>query len=273
MFSRIIIFTLILTAPLSAFAFDWAQFNLNPADASDESKSFDELAQETIEKLTDEKGRTLTLRYRGEVTEETARSVSILFEKLYSFKSIKASTLNFRVSGNIIDVILIPESFEGISEPTSDYMPAGMLFQQSDSLEYNFRIMKDGIFVRVNGVFIDENELTGKLKDAYNHPRDYMRKRDPEYFLRKLDELESSYARLKHENEKLRYAVMTLHNEGFLWGVYPIDKKAIDEVISLKKSDPSLNKEQLAKALKEKGYEIGEDEIFLILSVYFNEFK
>ncbi|HUX51419.1 MAG TPA: hypothetical protein VMW73_11515 [Spirochaetia bacterium] len=90
----------------------------------------------------------------------------------------------------------------------------------------------------------------------------------------RYSELKSSNDTLVNELEKLRYGVMVLHNRGWLFGtIFLPDQKAVKRAVELKTQNPSLTKDQLAKTLQGEGYKISGNELFLVLGLYFDDFK
>jgi hypothetical protein len=153
-------------------------------------------------------------------------------------------------------------------------MPAGMYFVDTDTLTYNFRMTIKSLFLKIKGEFLTEELVCGKMLEAIKNPSAYVRKRDPEYFLRKLEQLETDLDRLKaYDFENLRIGVLTLHNKGFFGGVNLIKKEVIIKVIELKKQSASLSKDQIVEKLKAEKIEASAGEVELILNIYFNEFK
>lgn len=256
------------------YAYDWSA-----KDVKELNKSLSD--NEIIVNLTDSSGRRFTVKYYEQISERDVGIILELNSKFYSWKNMTPAKINYFISNKTIEIVVVPARFKYKEENILKYLPAGMLFVYTDSLSYNYRITRDNIFVRVKGRFKDESELCDKTLEAINDPLAYLKKRDPEFFLTKLTALEDSYLKLQKEHkklvikhEKLLYAVMTLHNTGFLgFGVNPIDKKAVKRILELKKENPSFGSEDIEKKMEKEGFKISDDEIILVLSVYYNEFK
>ncbi|MEI6873758.1 MAG: hypothetical protein WCL50_01375 [Spirochaetota bacterium] len=80
-------------------------------------------------------------------------------------------------------------------------------------------------------------------------------------------------AALRADLEKLRRAVLVLHNLGIFGDVRAIDLAGVEYILKMKAEKPSLLQEEVAGLLDQKGIKMTMNEIFLVFSVYFNEFK
>ena len=78
-----------------------------------------------------------------------------------------------------------------------------MLFIDTDTLTYNFRMKIQGLFIKIKGEYLTEDLILGKMTEAQRNPRAYVRKRDPEYFLRKLEPISIPMAKAKDERAKV----------------------------------------------------------------------
>ena len=275
-------------------AFEWGSKNLTLVDTKEED------IKKTVT-LKDGNGFQFTLSFAKDPEGAMVDKVLNLKERLFQWKLVKIKTLDFVIAGDRVDVVVYPDSYSYKKNDFLPYLPAGMHMIMVDSLEYNFRINVKNYFIRIKGEFTTEADIADKLLEAIKNPRAYIRKRDPEYILKKLDALEegldklrNDHARLqeshvklqanheqlkkaheglREENEKMRYAQLTLHNEGFLWGLYKIRKEAIKKVIELKTKNPAMKNEDIQKQLEKDGVKISTKEVFLIISVYFNIFE
>jgi len=79
--------------------------------------------------------------------------------------------------------------------------------------------------------------------------------------------------RLRAELDILRKAVLTLNNLGIFGDVRIVDSAGIQKILALKKEKPGLLQDEVADILRKEGYKLTSYEIFLVFSVYFNEFR
>jgi hypothetical protein len=98
--------------------------------------------------------------------------------------------------------------------------------------------------------------------------------------LQQLSAIASDLAALKAENELLkaeldilRKAVLTLSNLGIFGDVRTVDSAGIQKILALKKEKPGLLQDEVADILRKENYKLTSYEIFLVFSVYFNEFR
>jgi hypothetical protein len=98
--------------------------------------------------------------------------------------------------------------------------------------------------------------------------------------LQQLSAIAGDLAALKAENERLkaeldilRKAVLTLSNLGIFGDVRTVDSAGIQKILALKKEKPELLQDEVADILRKENYKLTSYEIFLVFSVYFNEFR
>ncbi len=275
----ILILIIFISSPI--FAYDWSKHNIKVENT--ESKE-----TETILTLKAEDNTVFSVRFKDDVDEVAANSILKLNADFRKWKYMEVKSLEFVVQKNLIQTIIIPQKYNYMETDILPHIPAGMMFDYTDSLAYNFRINADNNFIRIEGAFINENILAEKIVKAIKDPILYLTTDNPKFLLRKitdnqktLEDLKNDYLKLLSEHkdlmdrhEKLKNAVMTLHNTGvFGIGVNEINKSLIQKIISLKKENPKLTKDEIVKALEKEKIEFKNYEVFLILSVYYNEFK
>jgi hypothetical protein len=64
-----------------------------------------------------------------------------------------------------------------------------------------------------------------------------------------------------------------LNNRGFFGSIRLPSEEGIAKLVALKEQEPSLSIKEAAERLKSLGIEMTNKEIFLVFSVYFNEFN
>ncbi len=264
-----------------AFSADWKSVGITV-------KSKKNVKDEVNLVVVDKKNRTFFVRYKSEPTQQIIEKISKLNNGFNLWKNMKIGKVSYVVENKIIKVVLIPKSFKYRNKNFVPHLTAGMMFIYEDNLVYNFRITNKRMFIRINGGFISEKKLSQSIYMAIVNPMVYLKRRDPSFFLRKLTKIEDSiidqnkkyeklvekYNILSKKHEKLKYAVLTLNNEGFLgFGINKINIKAIQRILELRKSNPNISKDDLEKQLEKDNIKISGSEIELVLNVYYNEFK
>lgn len=261
--------------------YNWQKENVTVIETKKEKLEAEDKIK-LIEELRDQDGNIFSVTYDPSVPleEKVVKKIIELKRTFFEWKTIQIESIRFVPSFDIIEIVIIPKKYEYGQIDYLPYMPAGMLFIYTDTLTYNFRITRENLFIKIKGEYITEDLLGAKINEAIKNPQAYIRKRDPEYFLAKLEQLENSIdklmsgqVKLKDGNDKLRYGVLTLHNKGFFGGMNLIDKNAIKKIILLKESKPSMTKEEISKSLEKEDIKISSGEIELILNIFLNEFK
>ena len=227
---------------------------------------------ESLLELTDAEGKKVFIQYSGGLDESTIGNVLEIRKVFLGWKNISADRVKFLVSGARMDIAVFPGTFTCGERDMLGYVSAGMQFIYTDSLEYNFRITLENLFIRVRGAYVDEASLCEKMLEAVKNPHDYIRKRDPEYILTRLDRLEERNDRLEKENRLLRNAVMAMHNSGFFRGTTPVSSEVVNRIVEMKKAKPSLTVKQIEEELEKEKIMASSKEISLVLAVYFNEY-
>jgi hypothetical protein len=216
----------------------------------------------------------IKVRYHGELADSWAEKIVELNTRLHRSKYMKPGNMEFFITGESLEILIIPSSFKYLETDFMPYIPGGITFIYDYDLRYNFRITKNNIFLRLNDKYVNEELLCKRMKEAVDDPISYLKKRDPEYFLQKLNELEENMAILKNSQEKLVQSVMFFENSGFLgFGNTPVKSSVIKRVVELKTSDPAMDKDKIKETLSKEKIDATDKEIKLILNVFYNEFK
>ncbi len=299
---KLITLLIIVVSTQALYSFDWSKHELNVESTIVQDS-------ETIITIKDKNEKVFTVKYYNEISDENANSIIKLQKSFDKWRYMKVGSLKFVISNDIIEIVIIPSKFVYNNKNIVPYLPAGMLFIYNAELKYNFRMTKNNLFVRIKGRFKDERKFCRNLLYAVNYPHKYLKKRDPEYFLTKLTQLEnnlqslenrhgkllrkhnalikkhdqlkevfnvfnSEHITLKASHDKLVNAVLVFENTGFLgFGNSEIKKSLAGRIISLKKANPKWKKKEISAALDKEKIKNSGQEIELILAVYFNEFE
>ncbi|HOP63598.1 MAG TPA: hypothetical protein PK358_03735 [Spirochaetota bacterium] len=227
--------------------------------------------------LSDSSANEIKVRFVGELDDKWGEAVVKLNKQFRTWQYMKVAKLEFFVNGNTLEILVIPSSFTYSGLNFMPHIPAGLTFLYDYDLRYNFRVTKNDFFLRINDRFINEKFLCQRMKEAVDDPVAYMKKREPEYFLRKLNELEEAQARTekvsKDNFEKLTRALLYYQNTGFLgFGNTSVKPQVIKRVIELKAATPAITKEKIKTQLDSEKIKVTDKEIQLILDIFYNEF-
>ena len=249
-----------------AFAFDWETRGIRVI----ESGSSDD---ENFLILEDSSSIQLRIRYQNELDEKWANAAADLFRNFKTWNYMKMSRVEFFVTNNSMEIIVIPAQYTYKNVDFVPYIPGGMVFIYDDYLRYNFMVNKDNFFLRINDRFINEEILSMRIKEAVDDPVAYLTKRDPEYFLQKLTELEAEQQLLKENQNRLARSILYFQNTGFLgFGNTPVKNSVIKKIIEIKTADPSIKADAIKAKLAAEKIEASDKEIKLVLNVFYNEF-
>ena len=241
------------------YAYDWGQDGITVVNKAEQDGT-------TELTLKDAKENTFSLKYMSEPDDAMLKNVVKLKGDLYGWKNMTVDSLKFVYDQGGLEISLMPKKFDYEGKNINNYLPSGMQFTYTYLLQYNFRINVNRLFIRIAGDYDTEERVCRKIVDAINNPKEYIRKRDPEYLLTKLEQLEETL-------HKLRTATLMLHNSGFLSGPEPVSRDVVEKVVGMRLLDPVISREKIAENLEKQKVKASSREINLILNVYFNDFK
>jgi hypothetical protein len=261
----IFIFFLMLIS--NAMAYDWAGAGFEETDSGLKG-------DENYLILKDNNSTSIKIRFQGELSDIWAEKIVELNKKFSEWKYMKPDNIDYFINGETLEILVIPSVFKYSDNDFIPYMPGGMTFFYDYALRYNFRVTKNDIFLRLNDKFIEEELLCKRMKEALDDPIAYLKKREPEYFLQKLNELESTMAVLQDSQDKLIKSVLYFQNTGFLgFGNTPVKAAVVKRIVELKSADPSFDKVKIKETFEKEKIEVTDKEIELVLNVLYNEFK
>ncbi len=253
----ILLFLLLFNTSL--FAYEWSNDNITIV-----SKTQDE--DRTSVTLKDQGGNIFNVQYYNTLEEQTAKTIIRLKSDFYGWQNMKVDNLNFTSSEGGLQIAVVPKQYQYKNVDINQYLPSGMLFTYTTQLQYNFRINVSRLFVRIVGDFKDENKLSDKIVDAIQNPQEYIKRREPEYLLMQIERLEDEF-------QKLRYAVLALHNKGVFSGPEQINRDTISHIVNMRINNPKITADEISKSLEKDKIKASDREINLILNIYFNQFQ
>ena len=213
--------------------------------------------------------------YSGTLSSMTINQIISSKNTFYSWSELKIDSLKYIVSKDSVEILITPSSVMSKNENITGNIPAGMLFVLSDNiLQYDFRIMKDNVFVRIKGIFVDKSELFDKIALALEDPILYVRRNEPDYMLEQIDKHEEEIALLRQQLEFTRNTFIMSENSGKL-----IEQDVINAVLEYKKAHTELTtakdvynemkKDEAAYAvIKDNKYKFSQKIVEIILRAY-----
>lgn len=257
----IIIVFLILTG-VHSHAFDWKKFDGEIINTAQDG-------QKTVVTLKDRKNKVFKIIYQDEgMLEKVTPKINKYKKEFYDWREITFTDISFMVFDNYLEVIVIPREIPHGQTDLAKAVPAGITMlspPDQEKMHYDFRIIKDDYFLRIEGDYINEEELITKLRYAYDYPLVYLRRADPG--------LAKDVIPNTATDERTRQALLYLFNEDWNGRPKSVPPGTINKVIELKENNPWMSKQELWKALKKDKVKISKRELELILIIYFNEFE
>ena len=265
---KIYVLLVLFALTSSAYAYNWSAAGFQEISSGVED-------DENYLILKDNNSVTIKIRFHDEAPRGWEDQVVELNKKFTQWKYMKSSAIDYLVTSNSLEVLITPNHFTYNNNDFLPYIPGGMTFILYDyGINYNFRVTKDNIFLRLNDKFIDEESLCKRIKEALDDPVLYLKKREPEYLLQKLNELESDIAQLKMYHDRLANSVLYLHNTGiFGIGNTPVKSSLIKKVVELKTNEPTLTLDKIKEQLDKEKVDYSNKELKLILNIFYNEFN
>lgn len=121
--------------------------------------------------------------------------------------NIKSAQLVFE--GRRLSIILKINELVYKDVEISQYLPSGIQLYYDKFYEYDFRMFKDGLFMRLKGQYYSKEEFLEELYNAVADPILYIQIHDPSYIIRQIDEL-----RTQNQNQdKELYEQLNNHSE------------------------------------------------------------
>jgi hypothetical protein len=268
----------LLTALMLAIATSAGALNLAPFGADVVSRSPE--GERTTAVLRDSAGRTFTVSLIEDPSPAVAARVIELKDAFCAWRAVKIGSLRFTVTGGLIETVIFPDSLVVDGAELRQYLPAGLYLSWSSAmdLEYDFRVTKDNLFLRVSGVYKNEEEMENRIAEAIANPSAYLQRGDTEYLLSRLDELQKDIAALREAQEALqksldtvRDAAMTRENVEWLFFPTPVPRDGMTRILALKKESPSITPSEAAGKLKAEGLIMTDQEIRIVFKYYFGE--
>jgi hypothetical protein len=232
-----------------------------------------ESQEKEVIQLKTSQGNKFEMIAQEPLTSDTVAKIKKMTELFFQFEKISISRLRFIVKKNaLVEAYLPITKLIQDSVNLQSFFPAGLVFFYNESLNYDFRMHKNNIFLRLKGQFISEKELLSKVSQALDNPLAFLEKNSLESLKAKIEHQQNEFDILKKEFDYLRNSVLMLHNKGFLSGPKKIQSHKISRAILLKKQNPGWNTETIQEKMEAEKIDISEDEVALILAIYFNEF-
>lgn len=225
--------------------------------------------------LKDTAGRECTVSWDVAPDSSALRKITELRDIVNGWNGLEIRTLSLIVSGQTVEALVIPEKLTIEGNDIARFVPAGLGLYYREYVQFDFRMVKDSISMRIAGRFIDRTGLAALMQRAIDNPLTFADKTNYMARLDRLDrvleELAARNAKLEREHQLLRHATLRLFNTGFLSGPDEIPEKSVKRAVAIKTANPGFKADAVRKALRQEGVKLSGGEVELILAVYFNE--
>ncbi|MBP8081617.1 MAG: hypothetical protein KAZ87_00300 [Spirochaetes bacterium] len=268
----VLIFSIVISSEV--YSFDWSTVSMSPAEKSED-------AEEDSVYLTDSDSKIYIIENEKKVDAQIASEITQFIRIAKNWKYIQWNEMKFFIIPEGIQFAVYPSKAEYKNEDLLPFIPSGMVFSYEEGAQrYDFRLIKKNTIIKMRGAYIEEEPLLAKISEALNDPKSFMKKRDPDFLLAKIEELENkldkaeiSALSAKIQNEKTASDLIAFQNARMFNSKKIVSNDIIARIVELKKTDPKITVEEMKKKMDEEKRTITLDEINLIFGVYFNEYK
>lgn len=240
---------ILLAASLSAFGVNLSSYGFNVTNTQQENNK-------TVYTVSEPNGFTFTVSSANPITDSNAKVLQTVVSTLSGWTSLKISQAKIVFNGERADILIVPSSFVYKNVNLAQYMPAGMQFYYDKYLQYDFRMLKDNLFLRLKGQVYDESQFVSRLYSAIENPVLFLQTNNPEYLLQRLNDLASKVEALTHQlatqkNEiataesKLSSQLSALSNQGesFKKSQDAVNKNVEQQLTDIKKQNSDITSE------------------------------
>lgn len=259
--------SLALTAALTAglYAYDWQSQGLTVVSNGNST-------DRPSVTLKDSRNHVFTVVETVPVSDLFVTKILRYKDEFFAMRTLAIKSLTFTVYEDSFEVVLMPASFVIDGKDLNEYLPSGMLFYYQNDLNYDFRMNIGTVFMKIKGLYINEDAMVRKIRSAVSDPDAYIRRDDPDFVLSKLDELEGEIEYLKNAVFEAKYAEVCLANRGFFGGSRPVSREFVNTVLQYKTDHPAASYANIVIEFDRQGMQYSKKELKLILEVFFNEF-
>ncbi len=285
---RVVFLLLIILININLYAYDWQSKSISLIDSTNDNGK-------TIDTVKDQADKVFKVSYINNPGDNDVDLVLKLKDQLYNWGDLSIDSIQFVFSSkDLLDIIIIPTKLEFDGTNIITTLPAGMLFFYTDALRYDFRMSKDGFFLRINGKFTTDADFKKKIMSAYNDPAGYLRRNDPAYLPSRVDDLEEEFNTakldlslkisnlqsqlddLKADKTRMKYAEVNLSRRGFFGGLQtpPLSTDTIGKVVKIKQTNPAFGGKEILDQIKKDDPKstLTSGDVQIILLVYYNEY-
>lgn len=142
-------------------------------------------------------GIELTVGAMDRLEDRQLNVLSVIVDTLTSLEYLVARDVKAVFYPDRAEVLIVPTEFVYGGKDLSAYLPSGMQFYYVTHLEYDFRMLVDRLFLRIRGQYFTEEQFADKLLRAAADPAAYLQSQDPEFVVRRFEDIEDSVDELR----------------------------------------------------------------------------
>lgn len=270
---------LISLITFNIYAGDLASYNL----LLESQKEIDNRTETTI--ITPQ-NEVISVISTSELTVDQEDLIGRSFNTFFNWDELKIESFQMIFEDDQLSILIKPYSLIYNETDIAQYLPSGIQLYYDSFFEYDFRMSKDLLFMRLKGQFYSKEEFLEELNNAVLDPILYIQIHDPSYLIRQIDELRSInkeqdntinemqkiIEELSLNHSKLVNAVLSLNNTSFLGSALEFNKSDIKEIIEVKSNNPDLTVDDVVSTLKIDGVKVTDDLVKSVFMIYFDEF-
>ncbi len=199
---RLLILILLSLISVYMYAGDLKSYNLQVESVSNVAGN--------IETVIETKGDlSLIIRSDNKLTEEQQDLVGRTFIAFFNWTELNITSAKLVFEGRRLSIIFQIKDLTYKDVEISQFMPSGIQLYYDTFFEYDFRMFKDGLFLRLKGQYYSKEEFLEELYNAVVDPILYVQIHDPSYIIRQIDKLRTQ----NKEQDKERSELLERHNE------------------------------------------------------------
>jgi outer membrane murein-binding lipoprotein Lpp len=192
-----------LAVGIAAYGIDLQNYGFNVTNTQQENN-------QTVYTVQTSDGFTFTVASSAPLTDSNAKVLKTSVSTLAGWKLLKIQQAKIVFNGSRADILIIPASFVYKGVDLAKYMPSGIQFYFDTYLQYDFRMLKDNLFLRLKGEVYDETQFADRLYSAVENPVLYLQTNNPEYLLLQINALTKKIDNLTTQIEQTNAAFSQL---------------------------------------------------------------
>ena len=204
--ARLILPVILLAVGISAYGVDLQNYGFSVTNTQQENN-------QTVYTVQAANGFSFTVASSAPLTDANAKALQTAVSTLSGWNLLKIQQAKIVFNGSRADILIIPSSFVYKGVDLAKYMPSGMQFYYDKYLQYDFRMLKDNLFLRLKGEVYDESQFVDRLYSAVEDPVLFLQTNNPEYLLKQISDLTKKIDELSVQLSQAKTVVQGLSSK------------------------------------------------------------